>query len=106
MLTNGQIHARIYELNNPCGPAGEIAEIEALILTEETAKGGEYCNKIRFEKGLPLHDIVIVDMILNEKEDSGANTFSNKTSSSYIRQYLDEKTEFKAEELYTRFFKL
>mmetsp|Transcript_6225 Transcript_6225/g.5347 ORF Transcript_6225/g.5347 Transcript_6225/m.5347 type:complete len:258 (+) Transcript_6225:956-1729(+) len=45
-------------------------------------------------------------MILNDKEESGEQAFSNKTSSSYIRQYLDEKTGFKAQDLYKRFFDL
>jgi pantetheine-phosphate adenylyltransferase len=106
LLTNNKIDARIYQLNDPCGPAGEIAEIEAVILTAETAKGGAYCNNIRVERGLPISDIVVVDMILNEKEASGEDAFSNKTSSSYIRQYLDEKTEFKAELLFKRFYDL
>lgn len=51
-------------------------------------------------------ELVFVDMILNEKEESGEKAFSNKTSSSYIRQYLDEKTGFKAKELYKRFYEL
>ena len=106
LFTNNKIEARIYELNDPWGPAGEVDEIESLILTQETAKGGDYCNKIRAEKGLSQLELVFVDMILNDNQESGEKAFSNKTSSSYIRQYLDEKTGFKAEELYQRFFDL
>lgn len=103
LLTNGKIEARIYKLEDPCGPAGEIEEIEALILTPEVAKGGDYCNGIREKNGLSKCEIVFVDMIENEKQESGESAFSNKTSSSYIRQYLDEKTGSNAKELYDRF---
>jgi predicted metal-dependent HD superfamily phosphohydrolase len=42
-------------------------------------------------------------MIENGTEDPEERSFSNKTSSSYIREYLDEKTGHKAKELYDRF---
>ncbi|CAI2372923.1 unnamed protein product [Moneuplotes crassus] len=92
LLTNNKIKADIYELKDPCGPAGTVEEIECLILTPEVAKGGDYCNNIRQEKGLTTLDLVFVDMVLDSKDDEGSN-FSNKTSSSKIRQYLAEKAE-------------
>lgn len=51
LISGSKVEPRIFKLNDPCGPAGEIEEIEALILTLEVAKGGEYCNNIRKEKG-------------------------------------------------------
>ena len=52
-------------------------------------------------------EVVFIDMILDDTKDQDHETdFSNKTSSSYIRGYLDHKTGDKAEELYDRFIGL
>ena len=106
LLTNGKVEARIFELNDPAGPGGVIKEIEAWILTSEVASGGAFLNNTREQNGLPKLQFVIVDMILASKEETGEAKFSNKTSSSYIREYLDQKTGNKGKELWDRFFEL
>ena len=45
-------------------------------------------NDKRAENKLPPLNLVFVDMVLASTSEQGANNFSNKTSSSYIRQYL------------------
>ena len=52
-------------------------------------KGGALINAARKEIDNKDLDIVFVDMILAESQkDSESSKFSNKTSSTYIREYL------------------
>lgn len=44
-------------------------EVEACILTRETAKGGEILNALRRERGLAVCELVFVDMILADIDD-------------------------------------
>lgn len=48
-------------------------------------------NKAREEAGLKPLDLVFVDMILADENKDTQNKFSNKTSSTYIREYLANK---------------
>jgi pantetheine-phosphate adenylyltransferase len=81
-----------FELEDPVGPTGTDPDLEALILTREVEKGGKMVNDARSAKGLGPLDLVFVDMILAEvKEEERASQFSNKTSSTYIREYLASK---------------
>ena len=81
-----------FELEDPVGPTGTDPDLEALILTREVEKGGKMVNDARSAKGLEPLELVFVDMILAEvKEEERASQFSNKTSSTYIREYLASK---------------
>jgi len=75
----------IFELLDPIGIAGTSTNLDALILTRETAKGGKMVNDKRAENMLEPLDLVFVDMVLASVSEEGATNFSNKTSSSYIR---------------------
>ena len=46
-------------------------------------------NEARIKNGLKELDLIFVDMILVD-ENEHSKKFSNKTSSTYIRQYLEE----------------
>lgn len=74
-------------LEDPVGIAGTESNIEACILTREVAKGGNMINEIRINHGIKPLDLVFVDMILAEQDINNKN-FSNKLSSTNIRQYL------------------
>lgn len=51
-------------------------------------------NQKRKENGLPEVDLVFVNMILvQENQDEVEEKFSNKTSSTYIREYISKKEE-------------
>ena len=60
------ITVEFFELMDPVGIAGELAELKACILTKETAKGGEMINAARQEKGMIPLQLVYADMILTE----------------------------------------
>ena len=81
----------IFELNDPAGKAATDDTLDAIILTPEVAKGGDFINNARKENGLPELPLVFVDMIMFE--DSVDEKFSNKMSSSLIRKYLMEKKQ-------------
>ena len=69
------------------GRVGSDPRIEACILTREVQKGGQMVNEARGKNGLKPVDLVFVDMILAQTELDQAN-YSNKISSTNIRQYL------------------
>jgi len=54
----------VFELNDPIGIAGTSTEIDALILTRETAKGGDFVNAKRAENNLEPLKLVFAEMIL------------------------------------------
>jgi phosphopantetheine adenylyltransferase len=54
---------RISELLDPYGPSTAVPEIEALVISEETRRGGESVNKIRVEKGMNPADLICVPVI-------------------------------------------
>lgn len=70
----------IYELNDVYGPTATIENMDLLLVTEETSKGGGLVNKKREEKGLRQLDIFVVKLIEDE-------TKNDKISSTYIREY-------------------
>ena len=61
--------------------------MQALVLTREVAKGGTMVNEARERNGLKPVQLVFVDMILSDIVEGGAE-FSNKTSSTHIREYI------------------
>lgn len=81
-----------FELDDPIGPTGTDEDLQALILTREVAKGGTMVNSAREANSLKPLRLVFVDMILADvtKEDS---SFSNKTSSTYIREYIAKEAD-------------
>jgi phosphopantetheine adenylyltransferase len=74
-------------LSDPIGLAGTHPEMEVCVLTREVEKGGKMINDMRSSTGLKPVDLVFANMILAENEASTLN-FSNKLSSTNIRQYL------------------
>jgi pantetheine-phosphate adenylyltransferase len=69
---NPKLNFNVFELTDTAGVGGVLPEVQACILTRETAKGGEIVNSIRQEKGLPLCELVFVDMILADLDDEGS----------------------------------
>ena len=54
----------ISELNNDFGPAVLEKEVQALVVSDETANQGKVLNQLREEKGMPPVEVVIVPMVL------------------------------------------
>jgi len=70
-----------------------VEELEACVLTKETQRGGIMINDAREAKGMRPLELVFANMILTEdlsspRGDAELTSFSNKMSSTLIRQYL------------------
>ena len=81
------LQIEIHALNDPVGPAGTDPNLQAIILTQEVAKGGKMVDEIRQANGLEPLKHVLADMILVSKDEEGSK-FSNKMSSTLIREHL------------------
>lgn len=85
MATPG-IAFNIYQINDICGPTGFVRAIDALILSQETVKGGEFVNNYRQENGYPAIQIVVVKVIGGDGSGDESNNWKGKLSSTDIRQ--------------------
>ena len=91
------IEVRFFELQDPIGIAADLAELQACVLTQETKKGGEMINDARRAKGIAPLNLVFADMILttdpsSPRGDAEVTSFSNKMSSTIVRQYLNQES--------------
>src|SRR3989304_3707791 len=59
----------ISKLKNDFGPAAIEGKVDALVVSEETSNKGDILNNLRQKRNLPLVEVVIVPMVLAEKED-------------------------------------
>ncbi|PRP75471.1 hypothetical protein PROFUN_15721 [Planoprotostelium fungivorum] len=62
------VHYRIVELHEPNGPTTEEEDVEAIVVTSETRKGGESINQIRQSKGWRALDIVEAAIVENQAD--------------------------------------
>ena len=53
----------VFELSDPLGPTVTMPEIEALVISEETAAGGDEVNRVRVERGLAPLRIITVPLL-------------------------------------------
>ncbi|KAG0671983.1 hypothetical protein C6P45_004452 [Maudiozyma exigua] len=84
----------IIPLKDVCGPTGTVPEIECLIVSRETVKGGEVVNKTRKERGMSQLELYVVN-VLGGKEEDG---WKEKMSSTDIRKLIEaRKTAFQGE---------
>jgi len=92
------ITLEVFPLSDPVGIAATREDAEALLLTLETLKGGDLVNKARMQNNISPVELVFAGMIYSKKGNE--EDFSNKTSSSQIRAYLDDKSNQSANDLY------
>lgn len=76
----------IYQINDICGPTGFLRAIDALIISQETVKGGEFVNNYRKERDYPAIEIVVVKVIGGDGSGDEANNWKGKLSSTDIRE--------------------
>lgn len=74
--------AIIVPLGDTAGPKALDPKLEAIIVSEETRRGGEYVNNLRSQNGIPSMDTVVVPLLADES--------GHAISSSRLRQG-DEK---------------
>ncbi|ABN67224.2 predicted protein, partial [Scheffersomyces stipitis CBS 6054] len=75
----------IYEINDICGPTGFVRDIDALVVSYESIKGGEFVNNYRKERGFSTLDVSVIKVI-GEDEVSSDNNWAGKLSSTDIRE--------------------
>ncbi|EDK39457.2 hypothetical protein PGUG_03555 [Meyerozyma guilliermondii ATCC 6260] len=90
-LLDGNVRYDVYEINDVCGPTGFVKDIDCLVVSEESAKGGAYVNNYRNERGFPSLDIITIKVVGGEdsRED---NSWKGKISSTDIREYIYKET--------------
>ncbi|XP_074018787.1 bifunctional coenzyme A synthase [Numenius arquata] len=75
----------IVPLADPYGPSVTDPDLQCLVVSEETRRGGEAVNKKRLENGLP--ELALYEILLMKDPDHGQNE-EEKISSSSLRQRL------------------
>lgn len=81
-----EIAFTIYQINDVCGPTGFVPAIDALIVSEETAKGGAFVNDYRKEQGFKVLQVVTVKVIGGDEDSLADNSWKGKLSSTDIRK--------------------
>lgn len=90
-LLKPQLLVDIIPLHDVCGPTGTVPEIECLIVSRETVKGGEIVNKTRMERGFNELEIVVVNILGGDERDG----WKEKLSSTEIRKLLSTQNSTK-----------
>lgn len=80
-------------IHDVCGPTGYIEEIDSLVVSRETIKGGDFVNKTRKDKGFRELKIHVINVIGGEEDDG----FQNKLSSTQLRKEEYEATRINKE---------
>lgn len=73
----------IYEINDVCGPTGWVSNIQALVVSQESSKGGEFINSYRKDHNLPVLAHITVEVIGGGTDKEN---FEGKLSSTTIRK--------------------
>ncbi|CUM55546.1 uncharacterized protein AC631_02566 [Debaryomyces fabryi] len=84
-VLNYAITFEIFQINDVCGPTGYIKNIDALVVSEESSKGGDFVNKTRREKAYPELDVIVINVIGDENSNE-QNNWLGKLSSTDIRK--------------------
>lgn len=85
-LRPDQFTVEIHELGDMYGPTATVEKMDFLLVTEETAKGGEMVNSKRKENGLCELKVFVVRLIEDHSKE-------DKISSTYIREFEHEGFE-------------
>lgn len=72
----------IYEINDVCGPTARLEDIDALVVSLESAKGADFVNNTRSKLGWKKLQVYTIGIVGN----SDSETFENKLSSTEIRK--------------------
>ncbi|KAK6465020.1 hypothetical protein DFJ63DRAFT_333 [Scheffersomyces coipomensis] len=82
----------IYQITDVCGPTGFVSDIDGLVLSRETASGGEYVNNYRKEQGFSALKVIAIDVIGGEGGDK-SNNWKGKLSSTDIREFESNRSK-------------
>lgn len=84
-VMNFDLRFEIFQINDVCGPTGYVEDINLLVVSDESSKGGEFVNKTRREKGYKELDIIVIKVIGDENSNEN-NNWQGKLSSTDIRK--------------------
>lgn len=93
MIMGDDHYYEVYEINDVCGPTGYIEDIDGLVISLETASGGDFVNKYRREQGYKQLDITAIKVIGQSETNNAENSWKGKISSTDIRAQELEKTK-------------
>ncbi|KAK6204313.1 uncharacterized protein RJT21DRAFT_80927 [Scheffersomyces amazonensis] len=85
LLNSAHTNWEIYEINDVCGPTGFVGDIDALVLSYESAKGGEYVNEYRTNHGFRALQVISIDVIGGNGDQD--NNWQGKLSSTDFREW-------------------
>lgn len=88
------IQMDVVEIEDPFGPTAWDADIQALVVSRETASGGEAVNKLRADKGLPQLEVYTIEVIGAQLNDIATGGSEGPTTQD-LRGVMDE-SELKA----------
>ena len=87
--TLAPISVEAVPISDVCGPAGTRAELDLLVLTEETARGGDVIAQTRVANGVPPVDVYTVRLV-DAAGETGTNA-AHKLGSTAIRGWLEQR---------------
>jgi pantetheine-phosphate adenylyltransferase len=90
---DSNVRFSIYEINDICGPTGYVSDIDALVVSGESAKGGDFVNNYRKEHEFSRLEIVSIDVIGGD-DSNETNNWKGKLSSTDLRQKQLQKLHF------------
>lgn len=95
LAKNGLLsRAEIISLRDPYGPTISDRNIEALVVSVETARTAYRINEIRRERGLKPLDVIVIDMVLAEDERSISTTRIRKGEIDHEGRVLKGEANF------------
>ena len=95
LAKNGLLsRAEIIPLRDPYGPTISDRNIEALVVSVETACTAYRINEIRRERGLKPLDVIVIDMVLAEDERSISTTRIRKGEIDHEGRVLRGEANF------------
>ncbi|KAJ3244360.1 hypothetical protein HDU78_011108 [Chytriomyces hyalinus] len=104
------VQYRVEGILDDFGPTRNEAEMDAIVASGETEAGCVAVNALRAENGLPLLDMYVIGVIVNPVaaavapsgggSSSGSNSFTDKISSSYLREWIAKKKEKEVDMIY------
>ena len=87
---DSNVRFSIYEINDICGPTGYVSDIDALVVSGESAKGGDFVNNYRKEQEFSQLEIVSINVIGGD-DSNETNNWKGKLSSTDLRQKQVQK---------------
>lgn len=76
------LEKKVVPITEPAGPSGTDDDLQLLVVSQETSKGGKYVNGIREGNNLPPLDVEIIDMLDSDNTDLASSLQSESKLSS------------------------